>query len=112
MQSASILKCRVDTNDQSYGDVSVAVDQLVATVEIRRPPNNHFDLALIAALADAFEALDAGDDCRAIVLCSEGKHFCAGADFGDAARSVAAGGRHLYDEAVRLFTTGTPVVAA
>ncbi|HXM55008.1 MAG TPA: enoyl-CoA hydratase/isomerase family protein [Candidatus Dormibacteraeota bacterium] len=102
----------MENNDRRYGDVSVAVDDLVATVEIHRPPNNHFDLALIAALADAFEALDADDDCRAIVLCSEGKHFCAGADFGDAARSVAAGGRHLYDEAVRLFATGTPVVAA
>lgn len=100
--------------DRKFGDVSVVLhEDLVATVELRRPPNNHFDLALIQAVADAFEALDGDPACRAIVLCSEGRHFCAGADFGgDRTGRVAAGGRHLYDEAVRLFATGTPVVAA
>jgi 2-(1,2-epoxy-1,2-dihydrophenyl)acetyl-CoA isomerase len=97
---------------QRYGDVSVTVRDRVATVEIHRPPNNHFDLALIESLADAFEALDDDPGCRAIVLCSEGKHFCAGADFAGASRPIAAGGRHLYDEAVRLFAARTPVVAA
>jgi 2-(1,2-epoxy-1,2-dihydrophenyl)acetyl-CoA isomerase len=96
-----------------YGDVTVAMDgDLVATVEIHRPPNNHFDLALIESLADAFEALDQDEGCRAILLCSEGRHFCAGADFVSGDRRVAGGGRHLYDEAVRLFAAGTPVVAA
>ena len=65
-----------------FGDVSVHVaDDFVATVELHRPPNNYFDLILIRSLADAYESLDAGRSCRAIVLCSEGKHFCAGADF-------------------------------
>ena len=95
-----------------YGDVSVAVHELVATVEIHRPPNNHFDLALIESLADAFESLDDDPACRAIVLCSEGRHFCAGADFGNGSAGLAGGGRHLYDEAVRLFSARTPVVAA
>ena len=94
----------------AYGDVTVELDDArVATVEIHRPPANYFDTPLIAALADACEALDDDLDCRAIVLCSEGKHFCAGADF-------AAGGAgdtgDLYGEAVRLFATRTPVVAA
>jgi 2-(1,2-epoxy-1,2-dihydrophenyl)acetyl-CoA isomerase len=95
-----------------YGDVSVAVHDLVATVEIHRPPNNHFDLALVESLADAFDALDDDPACRAIVLCSEGKHFCAGADFANRSGGVAGAGRHLYDEAVRLFAARTPVVAA
>jgi len=102
----------MEQHERQYGDVTVAVRDLVATVEIHRPPNNHFDLGLIESLADAFEALDGDDACRAIVLCSEGKHFCAGADFGGANRPIASGGRHLYDEAVRLFSTRTPVVAA
>jgi enoyl-CoA hydratase/carnithine racemase len=102
----------MEQHDRQHGDVTVAVRDLVATVEIHRPPNNHFDLGLIESLADAFEALDGDDACRAIVLCSEGKHFCAGADFGGASRPIASGGRHLYDEAVRLFSTRTPVVAA
>jgi enoyl-CoA hydratase/carnithine racemase len=98
---------------QRFGDVTVAAgDDRVATVELHRPPNNHFDLALIASLADAFEAIDRDGECRAIVLCAEGRHFCAGADFGGRGDGVTAGARHLYEEAVRLFETGTPVVAA
>jgi enoyl-CoA hydratase/carnithine racemase len=96
-----------------FGDVAVELgDDRVATAEIRRPPNNFFDQALIASLADAFEALDAEPGCRAIVLCAEGKHFCAGANFAGDAGLEGAAGRHLYDEAVRLFSTRTPVVAA
>lgn len=88
----------------------------VATVEIRRPPNNFLDLPLVASLADCYEALDRVDECRVIVLTSEGRHFCAGANFGDpsseTAQSAALPGRHLYDEAARLIATTKPVVAA
>jgi len=97
-----------------FGDVSVDNGGPVATVEFHRPPNNHFDHALIRSLADAFEAVDGDPACRAIVLCSEGRHFCAGANLptrSSGAAGPAAGGA-LYDEAVRLFRTGTPVVAA
>ena len=103
----------------TYGDVHVTVDDdRVATAEIRRPPNNYFDLALIDSLAEAFAAIDADDRSRAIVLCSEGKHFCAGADFvsrnADEPAPTNPDGtpRHLYDAAVALFSTRTPVVAA
>ncbi len=81
----------------------------VATVEFDRPPNNHFDVRLITALADAYAALDEDPTCRAIVLCSTGRHFCAGANFtgtGD------AGAQALYTQAVRMFAAATPVVAA
>jgi len=95
-----------------FGDIAVELgDDFVAVAEIRRAPNNFFDQNLISHLADAFEKLDAEPRCRAAVLASEGKHFCAGANF---AREVSLGavGKHLYDEAVRLFATRTPVVAA
>ncbi len=95
------------------GEVTVAVgDDLVAEVEIHRPPNNFFDQDLIAALAAAIEELDERDDCRAVVLCSEGKHFCAGANLNASRPATGTPQRHLYDEAVRLFETRTPVVAA
>ena len=109
----------------TFGDVGVHYDDdFVATAEIKRPPHNYFDVALIRNLVDAFEALDADDRCRAIVLCSEGKSFCAGAQLAEpgglrrtlfASEDASAGGEpppHLYDEAVRLFETRTPVVAA
>ncbi len=103
----------------TFGDLHVTVDDdFVATAEIRRPPNNFFSPALIDSMVDAFRAIDEDSACRAIVLCSEGKHFCAGADFngdGDAspeARNPNGSPRHLYDAAVDLFATTTPVVAA
>jgi 2-(1,2-epoxy-1,2-dihydrophenyl)acetyl-CoA isomerase len=93
-------------------DLTVMIDSAhVATVEIHRPPNNFFDADLIRDLADAYEALDADPSARAIVLCSEGKHFCAGANLGSA-DSPADEPRSLYDEALRLFGARTPVVAA
>ena len=105
------------TDFGTFGDVHVEVDDdFVAAVEIRRPPHNYFDMHLIGSLAEAFEALDADSRCRAILLCSEGKSFCAGAQLGGRGDvrplPVSQPGRHLYDEAVRLFATRTPVVAA
>lgn len=99
---------------ERFDDVTLEIGaDYVAEVEIHRPPANYFDQALIRSLADAFEQLDGDSGCRAIVLCSEGKHFCAGANFSGGRTSVQdVAGRHLYDEAVRLFSTRTPVVAA
>src|SRR5712664_1087470 len=106
----------------SLKDVGVDLAGLVATVEIRRPPHNFFDYALIQQLADAFEALDRDPACRAIVLAAQGKSFCAGANFGDGgdldengqvrSRPDANRIQHLYVEAVRLFRTRKPIVGA
>ena len=107
----------------SFTDLAVDVANGVALVEIRRPPHNFFDHALIGAIADALEALDCEDGCRAVVLASRGKSFCAGAnfaaggDFSAAERGREEGARplradSLYREAVRLFRARKPVVAA
>jgi enoyl-CoA hydratase/carnithine racemase len=101
---------------KTFGDVRAWVgDDLVGTAEIARPPDNFFDVDLIASLADAYAWLDGQAGARAVVLCSEGKHFCAGADFAGRsgqARPGAGGARNLYVEAVRLFAARLPVVAA
>ena len=92
-------------------DVTVESTGHVAVVEIHRPPNNFFDTALIKGIADAYERLDDDVECRAIVLCAEGKHFCAGADFSRPAEDRVSP-NELYAQAIRLFRTGKPVVAA
>jgi enoyl-CoA hydratase/carnithine racemase len=90
-------------------DITVELgDDHVAIVEIHRPPNNFFDVALVSSIADAYEALQAGP-CRAIVLCSEGRHFCAGADLTSGTERTVG---ELYGHAVRLFQAALPVVAA
>lgn len=91
-------------------DVTVESAGHVAVVEIHRPPNNYFDTALITGIAEAYERLDDDVECRAIVLCAEGKHFCAGADFSRPAEDRLSPGE-LYAQAIRLFRTGKPVVA-
>ncbi|HLL26425.1 MAG TPA: enoyl-CoA hydratase/isomerase family protein [Xanthobacteraceae bacterium] len=98
-------------------DVSVSLDKHVATVVFDRPPQNFFDNALINAIADEFEKLDADPACRAIVLASEGKVFCAGADLAGrpatgTASEAAGATKHLYKEALRLFRTRKPIVGA
>ena len=95
-------------------EVGVLVgDDHVGVVELRRPPNNYFDVTLIRALADAYARLDADEECRAILLCSDGKHFCAGAEFGKVRTAEeAADEATLYDEAAGLFEVSKPVVAA
>ena len=96
--------------------LSVTMTDYVAIVEIRRPPNNFFDFNLIRQIADTYELLDNDDACRAIVLCSEGKQFCAGADFsareswGQEQLDAQAG--NLYREAARVFRAQKPVIAA
>jgi 2-(1,2-epoxy-1,2-dihydrophenyl)acetyl-CoA isomerase len=94
----------------SSADVGVEVDGHVAVIEIRRPPNNFFDVVLIGAIADALDELAAGD-CRVAVLASQGRHFCAGADFGGERRADGRG-PHLYEMAIRLFEQPLPIVAA
>lgn len=108
-----------ETMREVYGDVKVRLlDGWVAECEINRPPNNFFDVQLIRDLADAFHDLDEEPKCRALLLCSAGKHFCAGANFGSAAREEertgisADGSNPLYSEAVRLYRAKKPVVAA
>ena len=92
-------------------DVTVVIEDYVATVEFHRPPNNFFDVALIRALVDAVFALDDDPACRAVVLCSEGKNFCAGADLGPQSDLVDQTA-DLYAQAVQLFSARKPIVAA
>jgi enoyl-CoA hydratase/carnithine racemase len=105
-----------------FTDITVERTGNIATIEIRRPPHNFFDMALIKQIATALEALDEDIACRAIVLASEGKSFCAGANFGDGSQLDGKGNRpgesaqsnsgHLYQEAVRLFRTKKPIIVA
>ena len=105
----------------SFETIAVSVDDFVATIQIQRPPNNFFTVKMIGEIADTLETLDQTDACRASVLCSQGKHFCAGNDFAEARYDVtgqADGDANkgntlpLYAEATRLFKTRKPIVAA
>ena len=90
----------------------------VTEIVFSNPPNNHANVALLRDIGETLLALDAKPECRAIVLASEGKAFCAGADLANDERGGGVGGsgddpvREFYDQALRIFEAKKPVVAA
>jgi 2-(1,2-epoxy-1,2-dihydrophenyl)acetyl-CoA isomerase len=101
--------------------IRVGLEGPVAVVELARGPNNLLGVRMLTDLADAFEDLAGDSACRAIVLCAEGKHFCAGmnlaAEEAGTTNHVTEPGRRpegspLYAQAIRLFSAPLPVVAA
>jgi enoyl-CoA hydratase/carnithine racemase len=101
---------------QTYQHIGTSASGMIGIVELRRPPNNFINRDVAAEIADALERFDADAQCRAVVLAGEGRHFSAGADFStrnaDGTEVGNERGRHLYKEAVRLFRTVKPIVAA
>lgn len=98
-------------------DVTVDVDANVAVVTLRRPPHNLLTEPTLRSLADALEGL--AGTAAAAVLCSQGRSFCAGANFraGDAPDPTESGGFEartgaFYVQAARVFACPVPLVAA
>ena len=84
-----------------------------ALVTLRRPPHNLLTEPLLRRLADHIEALSGR--CRVAVVASEGRSFCAGADFrSDAAPDPTAGTTFaattaaFYAQALRIFDAPLP----
>jgi enoyl-CoA hydratase/carnithine racemase len=95
--------------------VNVEVREHVARVLFRNPPQNFATIALMRGIADALEALDANAQVRVVVLGSDGKAFCAGADLASPNGFGASGDdplREFYDQAIRVYATRKPIVAA
>jgi enoyl-CoA hydratase len=111
-----------------FETVKIERDGHVAEVVLNRPEvGNSLNAQLFADIHDAFEALDADDQCRAIVLRAEGKAFCYGldlmsapVDFGPVLSEGLAGVRLELRRLIRLLqrqtgkpaAIGKPVVAA
>ncbi len=108
----------------TFVDIEVGLTDFIGVVTINRPPHNFFDVSLIQQIANALRNLDDDPDCRVVVLESEGKSFCAGANFGTGSGDdssnkeefTEAGFQNrtgsLYEEGVRLFRSKKPIVAA
>lgn len=95
--------------------LSVEIHQSVALLRFSNPPHNYATVGLMRLLADALDQLDADTKIHAIVLASDGKTFCAGADlispngFGAASDDPL---REFYDQAIRIFASRKPLVVA
>jgi enoyl-CoA hydratase/carnithine racemase len=102
-------------SQDKYGDVHILRHGHIATVTIRKPPHNMMSVDLARDLADALHALDEESDIRALVLTSEGKSFCAGADLANRAENLGQASptsNPLYEQAVRLYSSKLPIIGA
>jgi len=92
---------QVPTGARAPRGLAIAIADGVATVTLARPEvHNAFDEALIAELTRALKALDADPAVRVVVLCGEGRSFCAGADLTWMQRMAG------YDHAANLADAG------
>ena len=95
--------------------VRTDIQNHVGTICFSCPPYNYVSVELLRAMADQILALDEVDDCRVVILRSEGKVFCAGADFNEggdfAADDDDAAVLGLYAQATRLYSNRKPVIA-
>ena len=87
-----------------FKDIGVDLADMVATIEIRRPPHNFFDIELIRQIADACEALDKDDGLP--------RHRAGGAGHGLLRRRQARRRRRRAERAgqeIRDRTGGPPL---
>ena len=103
---------------RTLDDLNVRHDGPVAIVSMNRPPHNFVDVEFMQSLLSVLQELDANPQCRVVALLSEGKNFCAGADFstvvdGRASKTQADAPdpSPFYAVAMQLFATRKPIVA-
>lgn len=106
------------------------VDSGVATITLHRPDRlNAFTLTMARELIQAFDATDADDSVRAVIVTGEGRGFCAGMEL-DPSHSDSTGNPFGLDAAddpeknpekirdsggtvtLRIFESKKPVIAA
>ena len=94
-------------------EIIFSLEDYTAFIKINRPPHNFFDTKLISQIADILEEMDKEKQCRSIILSSEGKNFCAGADFSKSSFTNEDNiYENLYKQAIRIFRTNKPIIAS
>jgi enoyl-CoA hydratase/carnithine racemase len=115
---------------RDFETILYAIDEGIATITLNRPDKlNAFTSGMMRDLIAAFDATDADDGVRAVIVTGSGRAFCAGADLGSAGGSTfdyAARGDAARDEmrvgdvyrdgggrvTLRIFESLKPVIAA
>ena len=94
---------------------SVLVDIVdgVATVTLNEPDKrNAISRAMVDAIGEAFDALEADAGVGAVVVTGAPPAFCAGADLSHLGASREDGLRHIYEGFLRLSRCPLPTLAA
>lgn len=70
----------------AYETITYEVSEQILTITLNRPDKlNAFNATMMRELIEAFDAADADDDVRAIIVTGAGRAFCAGADLSSGA---------------------------
>src|SRR3954469_5481851 len=106
-----------------FSEIRYEVADSVLTITLNRPDRlNAFTQTMARELIEAFDAADADDDVRAVIVTGEGRGFCAGADLaaggatfdwrerGGAGDAVPRDGGGVVT--LRIFDSAKPVIAA
>jgi enoyl-CoA hydratase/carnithine racemase len=114
---------------QEFETLLYSVDDGIATITLNRPEKlNAFTSRMMLDMISAFDATDADDAVRAVIVTGAGRAFCAGADLGSGGNTFdyAARGEAARDETkvgdvyrdgggrvtLRIFESLKPVIAA
>lgn len=113
-----------------YETITLSIANNVATLTLNRPDRmNAFTEQMAREMIAAFDATDANDDVRVVIVTGAGRAFCAGADLGAGGatfdyekRLAARGVEEQFDESrardgggvvgLRIYESLKPVIAA
>lgn len=105
-------------------EILYTVEGPVATITLHRPDKlNAFTNRMLKEIVGAFDAADADDSVRAVVVTGSGRAFCAGADLSGGGETFAKGGSDVAARtgvvrdggglvALRIFESTKPVIGA
>src|SRR5919197_4617020 len=106
----------------NFEEIRYDVADRVLTITLNRPERlNAFTPTMGRELIEAFDAADADDEIRAIVVTGAGRGFCAGADLGGGGSTFDWRERQTEDEiprdgggqvTLRIYDSTKPVIAA
>ncbi len=107
-----------------FQEILYSVDGPVATITLNRPDKmNAFTNRMLKEMIAAFDATDADDEVRAVIVTGAGRAFCAGADLSGGGETFAKGGSDVAAKsgvvrdggglvALRIFESKKPVIGA
>jgi enoyl-CoA hydratase/carnithine racemase len=107
----------------SYETIDYRVHDRIATITLNRPDRlNAFNHQMQTELLAAFDAIDADDEVRAVIVTGAGRGFCAGADLAAGGDTFDAAARGRDPDVVnrdggglvslRIFALTKPIIAA